>query len=141
MTFTVETDIVVGNPVVYDGSTRIKLEFLAGAVDNIAGVIARFYDATTALNRVGDQRTSQVDIMIYAALFLVPSAGSHTFKTTLTPVSSGTTVVNAGALSGGSVNVCPCLDADHGCLMPGFDVSPGLFAPGTQLDYVESSQS
>ena len=107
VTFTVETDIVVGNPVVYDGSTRIKLEFLAGAVDNIAGVITRFYDATTALNRVGDQRTSQVDIMIYAALFLVPSAGSHTFKTTLTPVSSGTTVVNAGALSGGASTYAP----------------------------------
>jgi hypothetical protein len=67
-----------GNSVSYDGSTRVKIEFACGSVTVATGVgVPILVDGSTSLGWLMQLQVS--DGGIYAARFLVPSAGAHTY--------------------------------------------------------------
>lgn len=90
-----------GNSVTYDGSTRIKIEFWAVAIDlSNNGVLFALYDGSTDLGRLIDIRMLgsglSGDVSAYGVRFLTPSAAAHTYHIKVFKT-SGTVTINAGA--------------------------------------------
>lgn len=97
------TDIVVGNAVTYDGSTRVKVEFFAYRIQKgTTFTICNLKDGTTDIGRITYSITDSG--VGYGVRYLTPSAAAHTYKITGF-VDAGTGVVYAGAA--GSADYMP----------------------------------
>jgi hypothetical protein len=138
-----ETDWIVGNPVTYDGATRIRIEMFASAVDldSTGGVVFRLYDGVTVINRLADVRGSAFgqDAIAYGSCFLTPSAGSHTYKITATLAGTGTQVVHAGAAGGGAGTYVPAFMRISNSVASGSGVSGTAGWVGAQETWTYSS--
>lgn len=103
------TAILTGNPVTYDGATRVKVEWYAQVVELPGG----YFDLNIGLYESGSlvcrlvgafhDQTNAFDWTGYGATFLTPTAGSHTYTVAgyRSPGSSGSAIVAASARGGG----------------------------------------
>lgn len=81
---TVQTDCIVGNPIVYDGSTRVRIEIFSPSFDiQEANLIAELWIDTTDLGRMGqadvDPPVTDAGWPATMVRYLTPPAGTHTF--------------------------------------------------------------
>lgn len=101
--------IIDGNPVTYDGVTKVQVQFGAYDVNTAAaakGTIIDVWDGATDLGRmgVGDSSAGQIAVVFYASRILTPSAGAHTFH--IKGWCDQATTIDSGA--GGPGAVLPC---------------------------------
>lgn len=82
-------DLIVGNAVTYDGSTRVKIEafVVAASITPNQNVVLNLYDGSTDLGRLcnigpptGTGASGSMVMMMKGERFLTPSAGAHTYK-------------------------------------------------------------
>ena len=107
------TTILTGNPVTYDGTTRVKVEWYAQVIElpgNYFDLNIGLYEGTTQeLLLVGcfHNQGNPFDWTGYGAGFLTPSAGSHTFTVAgfKSSGSSGSAIVAASPAGG---DYAPC---------------------------------
>ena len=114
LTASTEADWITGNSILLSGNMAILLQAFCAYADvpQAGGIILRFYDGASALNRDADFRLSSTGVglqttPIFPLLRITPSAGFHTFKVTAALAGTGTAVLNAGAASGGASTYAP----------------------------------
>jgi hypothetical protein len=71
--------VIDGNAVTYDGSTRIKVEFVASFASSSQFISVDLWDGSTDLGVIAQLNAGGNGAPIYGVLFLTPSAASHTF--------------------------------------------------------------
>ncbi len=104
--------VITGNAHTYDGSTRVKLEVCAPYVTQTtsggAGYLILFDGATEigVLCAWAHSATDEIDVPGYGAVFLTPSAASHTYTIKVRSPGAGTATVQAGN-GGASTNNFP----------------------------------
>ncbi len=100
------TTCIDGNAVVYDGSTRIKVELFAPAAQGPAGnvVFCELYDGTLDLIQLGQSSAPAAGpTSLYCVGFLTPSgSASHTFHWKIWNSAAGTGTVACGAGGAGT---------------------------------------
>lgn len=85
-------DVIVGNTITLDGSTRLRIEFWASAADSAAGqaVLCNLWDGTTDIGRIA--QVSGAAAAMKGEAYVTPSAGTHTFKVRAWKTGGGATV-------------------------------------------------
>ena len=99
------TTVLDGNAVTYDGSTRIKLEFNAPVFELSTSMTANIelFDGATDLCEMSGLTSSGglTDGPLYAAIFITPSAGAHTYHLKAARgITAGTITIAAGVGTG-----------------------------------------
>jgi hypothetical protein len=96
------TEVISAGAVVFDGSTRVCIEFFCMQVrSSHQFVVLTLWDDATQLSRFGVvQIALDVNMPVLLRRILTPSAGSHTYKVTAYK-SGGTGTITAGTGSGG----------------------------------------
>ncbi len=110
---TSSTTIITGNAVTYDGSTRVKVEVFTPALvvgaSNTEAALELFDGATdlgTLCEHYQNVLSTQVNVPGYGAVFITPTAASHTYSIKLVRViGSGSVTVQVG--SGGTLTEFP----------------------------------
>ena len=69
---------ITGSAINYDGNTRIKVEYFAPFAGNTQFISIDLWDGSTDLGVVS--QSNGTNVFAYGAIFLTPSAGSHTFS-------------------------------------------------------------
>jgi|SRR5215471_19005074 len=96
--------VITGNPVVYDGTTRVKVEVFC-QMQGINQMTLVLYRDATPLGQFQDRGpASGTTVVVTGSVFDTPAAGTHTYSVKAFSTASGDTVY-AGA--GGSGNLLP----------------------------------
>lgn len=96
------TTVVTGNPVTYDGSTEIILEFYCPYLafgTSTTSILAWLYDGSTSIGAMGAMSGTAATegIPFYARAKITPSAGSHTYGVRMSRDSGSASTANASA--------------------------------------------
>ncbi len=98
-----------GNPITFDGSTRICVEAYCGAVepDFQSGIVFDLYDGATNLGAIMNTSTGEDSGNItrdasstFGRTFFTPTAGAHTFSIRVWAVKGTTNNIYSGTLGG-----------------------------------------
>jgi hypothetical protein len=76
--------VIDGNPILFDGVLRIKIEFFSYSVGDTGAaqnLLITLWDGSTELGAIAqfDPTAAGQAIPVYAAILLTPAAGSHTY--------------------------------------------------------------
>jgi hypothetical protein len=89
-------DVVSAGAIVFDGLTRVLIEFFCGRVDvgATAGsfVLCNLWDDTTDLGRLCVMALANVIAPVKGERYLIPTAASHTYKIRAWRVNSNGTI-------------------------------------------------
>lgn len=102
-----QTTVITGNSVIYNGSTRIKVEFFAPVIEEASTstfVAIELWDGSTDLMEIcgiSAGAANVLDLCGYGQTFLTPSAGSHQYIIKAYRGIAGTSLVAAGTGASG----------------------------------------
>lgn len=89
-----------GNAVIFDGATRILLEFwTSGITSSLGGCVVELFDGATDLGRLC-QANDPGSVPNKGEVFLTPSAGSHTYHLKAWRTNGGSTAIVVGSSGG-----------------------------------------